>query len=53
MLILFFNLFLIYFLIYFLLGKSDSENFLTKIKILLHFNLIVTKIKMQQKSQFC
>ncbi len=30
-----------------LLGKSGFENFLTKIKILLHFNLIVIKIKMQ------
>jgi len=30
-----------------LLEKSGSENFLTKIKILMHFNLIVTKIKMQ------
>ncbi len=35
-----------------LLGESGSE-ILTKINILLHFNLIVTKIKMQQKSQFC
>ena len=25
--------------------KSGFENFLTKIKILLHFNLIITKIK--------
>ncbi len=29
------------------LGKSTTENFSTKIKISLHFNLIATKIRMQ------
>ena len=38
-----------------ILEKSDSKNFLTKKlrSYYIFFNLIVTKIKMQQKSQFC